>query len=217
MFSNFLKKVKNNLDFRTKSLLLLSLVFNFIYAIFLFIVSKIYFSKWFYVMSIYYGLLSIARVFMFFQTNPNKQTVKKILIMRLCGYFLFLLNVVVSVMMFIIIYTDQPIKHHEITVIALATYTFSALTLSIIGSVKHLRKNDYVYSCVKVISLISVSVSMVTLTNTMLTTFGEENLLLRSITLPLLSGAVSIFIIVCAIFMIIKANKDLRILKNEEK
>ena len=48
----------------------------------------------------------------------------------------------------------------------------------------------------------------------MLSTFGESNLLLRSIILPVLSGFVSIFIIVCAIIMIRKANLDLRKLKN---
>ena len=56
---------------------------------------------------------------------------------------------------------------------------------------------------------------MLTLTNTMLATFGSENELLRSIILPILSGVVAIFIIVCAILMIKKANNDLKVLKNE--
>ena len=106
---------------------------------------------------------------------------------------------------------------YEITVIALATYTFSSLTVAIVSSIKQLRKNDYVYACVKAISLISASVSLVTLTNTMLVTFGEENVLLRSIILPLLSGTVAVFIIVSAVFMIRKANLNLRKLGNEQE
>ena len=58
---------------------------------------------------------------------------------------------------------------------------------------------------------------MATLTNTMLATFGEDNLLLRKIILPLLCGAIAIFIIVCAILMIRKATIDIRTLKNEEE
>ena len=195
----------------------LSLIFNFSYALFLFVISRVYASKWFFVMSIYYVLLSMARIFIFSQINLKRELRKKISIMRACGCFLFLLNVVVSVMMFVLIYTAGYVKHHEITVIALAAYTFFALTTAIISCVKHLKNNDYIYSCAKVISLISASVSLVTLTNTMLTTFGEENLLLRSIVLPILSGAVSVFIIVCAIFMIRKANLDLKVLKNEKE
>jgi hypothetical protein len=120
-------------------------------------------------------------------------------------------------MMFILIYRGQTIKHHEITVITLATYTFSTLTVAIVNSVRYLRKNDHLHSSIKLISLISASVSIVTLTNTMLSTFGAENTLLRSIILPILSGVVSLFIIACAVMMIRKANLDLRVLRNEKE
>ena len=53
--------------------------------------------------------------------------------------------------------------------------------------------------------------------NTMLSTFGEGNMVLRNIILPILSGAVALFIIVCAALMIYKANMDLRIIKNEKE
>ena len=140
----------------------------------------------------------------------EKNLRKKISTMRACGFFLFLVNVAVSVMMIVLSYTLSHIKHHEITVITLATYTFSSLTLAIISSIKHLKNNDHVYFCVKAISLISASVSMVTLTNTMLATFGDGNTLLRSIILPIISAVVSVFIIVCAVLMVKKANRALR-------
>ena len=215
MVSALLKKIKENIEFKIKLFLLISLIFNFGYAIFLFVVSQMYFSKWFFVMSLYYALLSTARIFIFFEINSQSPLRKKILIMRACGYFLLLLNLVVSVMIFLLIYTAPHAKYHEIIVITLAAYTFSALTLAIVNIVRYLKKNEYVYSCAKVISLISASVSMLTLTNTMLATFGSENELLRSIILPILSGVVAIFIIVCAILMIKKANNDLKVLKNE--
>ena len=217
MFFSIFDRIKKDTNYRIKIFLYFSLIFNIVYAIFLFVVSQIYFSKWFFVMSIYYGLLSTARIFIFFQTNPKKDTRSKIKTMRACGYFLLLINLVVSIMMFILIYRNNIIKHHEITVITLATYTFSSLSFAIIGILRHLKRNNHVYSCVKIISLISASVSLVTLTNTMLATFGENDLSLRKIILPILCGAISIFIIVCAILMIRKANLDLRILKNEEE
>lgn len=212
--SAFVEKIKTDAPFRIKLFLCLSFLFNIAYSIFLFIVARIYSSKWFFVISVYYGLLSLSRLFVFRQSSPKKTLVSKIKTMRVCGYFLLFINLVFSTMTFILIYGRQHAQYHEITVITLATYTFTSLTVAIINSVKYLRKNDHLHSCAKLISLISASVSIVTLTNTMLFTFGENEILLRSIILPLLSGAVAIFIIICAILMIRKANSDLRILDN---
>lgn len=212
-----IERVRFDVPYRIKLFLRLSFIFNLAYSAFLFIISRIYSSKWFFVMSIYYGLLSMARVFVYLQLSPKKQLVSKIKTMRACGFFLLSINLVFSTMMFLLIHGNQYVKHHEIIVITLATYTFTSLTMAIINSIKYLRKTDHLHSSAKIISLISASVSIVTLTNTMLSTFGEENLLLRSIILPILSAFVAVFIIACAIFMIRKANSDLRILKNEKE
>ena len=213
--TSFLKKIKLDTDYRVRVFLTFSFVFNIIYSIFLFIVSKMFFSKWFFIMAIYYGLLSMVRVFISLKNRKQVTKNKEVIIMRTVGYFLFVLNLVVSIMMFLLIYTTQYVKHHEITVITLATYTFCTLTVAVIGVIKYLKYNNHVFYSIKVINLISASVSIVTLTNTMLTTFDSDDSVLRSIILPILSALISIFIIYCAIMMIIKANKELRLLKNE--
>ena len=66
---SLLKKIKLDCDYRTNFFLLLSFIFNIIYSIFLFVVSQIFFSKWFFVMAIYYGLLSMVRVFIFLKNR----------------------------------------------------------------------------------------------------------------------------------------------------
>ena len=214
MFSAFFERIKSDVAFRIKLFLCLSFIFNIAYSIFLYVIGRIYSSKWFLVISIYYGLLSLSRIFVFLQISPKKRLVSKIKTMRVCGFFLLSINLVFSTMMFILIYGNQYVQHHEITVITLATYTFTSLTIAIINTIKYLRKNDHLHSCAKLISLISASVSIVTLTNTMLSTFGENEPLLRSIVLPLLSAFIALFIIACAFLMIRKANLDLRILEN---
>ena len=217
MLSTLFERIKMDTAFRIKLFLCLSFIFNITYSVFLFVVGQLYYSEWFFILAIYYGLLSVARIFVYLQISTPKTLITKIKTMRACGYFLLPINLIFSTMTFLLIYGDQYTKHHEITVITLATYTFTCLTIAIINSIKYVRKKDHLYSSAKIIGLISASVSIVTLTNSMLSTFGESNLLLRSIILPILSGFVSIFIIVCAIFMIRKANLDLRILKNGEK
>ena len=212
---SFIEKITQNARFRIKFLLWLSLVFNLAYSLFLFFIAKQNHSRWFLVCSIYYGLLSITRFFVLKQTHEGKRNCQKIKTLRACGCFLFAINVVVSAMIFLLIHSEINAKYHEITVITIATYTFLSLTLAIIGSVKFAKENDYVFFSIKIINLISASVSLVTLTNTMLATFGEDNEPLRRIILPLLSGFVAFFIITVAILMIVKANFDLRVYKHE--
>ena len=214
---SFFDRIKTDIHFRVKTLLRGSIVVNAIYSVFLFVLSPIYSSKWFFAISIYYGLLFISRIVIFYQINPKRQLRSKILTMRACGYFLLLINLAVSTMMFILIHASNNIKYHEIIVISLATYVFWSVGIAIASSIKEIKKNNHVYSCVKLISLISASVSLVTLTNTMLITFGENNVQLRNIIMPILCAVVAVFIIICAIFMIKKANFDLRVLSNEKE
>ncbi|MBO5851986.1 MAG: hypothetical protein J6R29_06615 [Clostridia bacterium] len=119
-------------------------------------------------------------------------------------------------MSFILINETPISKYHEIIVISLATYTFFLLGDAIVGSVKTIKINNHVFLSAKLISLTSASVSLLSLTNTMLVTWGKENVALRSIILPLLCAGISIFIIVCAIFMIRKSILDLWNMKNDE-
>lgn len=210
------ERIKRDSRFRTKLFLLLSLIANLLYATFLFIVGWVYDSKWFFVMAIYYGCLSFSRVFVLLQTSPKKGAASKIKTMRACGAFLLMINVAVSTLMFLLIFEGQVVKHHEITVIGLATYTFSSLTVAIVNTIKYVKQNDHVRSSIKIISLTSASVSMVTLTNTMLATWGSEKTLLRSVTLPMISVVVFALIVVGALLMISKANSDLRMLQDEK-
>ena len=203
-----LYRIRRDTHYRIKLLLSLSLILNLTYSIFLFIISQVQDSKWFFVMSMYYGSLSIIRFFIFLQLKKSEQRRLKINTARFFGYFLLLINIIVSIMMFILIFQNQPVKHHEITVIALATYTFFMLTTAVISCIKFVRRNELIYTSIKVLSLISASVSLVTLTNTMLATFGEDNMELRSIILPILCSFVSVFIIITAFLMIRKTKEN---------
>ena len=214
-----LDRLKQDERFNSTLFLTISLIWNWAYAVFLLIVSKIEASNWFFVMAIYYAFLFLIRFFVLqniLYAKKSTSVQSEIKVFRLCGIFLLFINVAVSTMAFIMIYTNPPVRYHEITVIAIATYTFTSLTVAIVSCVRFLKRTAYAYSALKFISLISASVSMLTLTNTMLATFGADNALLRSIILPLLGVAVSVLIIATAIFMIYKANLGLKECKDEK-
>ena len=210
-------RLKSDVHFRIKFVLCVSLCCNGIYSGFLVLLGKIYLSNWFFSIAIYYGLLFLVRLTLFLYVKPNCSNMSKLKTMRFSGCFLLLINLVVSTMMFILANGYHQVQYHTITVIAIATYTFGSLIIVIISNFKHFKKYNQIYFCIKIISLASASVSLVTLTNVMLSTFGANNHLLRSIVMPLLSGVVALFITASAIFVIYKSNLLLKKIKNEKQ
>jgi hypothetical protein len=64
---------------------------------------------------------------------------------------------------------DVTIVHHQITTIAMAAYTFTALALAIVGIVKDRDKKSLVFMVSKAVSLVAALVSIITLENAMIT------------------------------------------------
>lgn len=134
---------------------------------------------------------------------------------RLCGWIFLVMNLALSLMVFFMVYWNRTLRHHEITTIALAAYTFTAFTMAIINMVKYRKYNSPVYSASKAISLASACVSMLTLEATMLTTFGAGTMgtITRKIFLGCTGGVISVFVVVMAIYMIRQSSKKLKDLK----
>lgn len=194
-----------------------SFLWDFIYSIFQFLLGIYNKSFWFYTLSAYYFLLAIMRYYLSKHTKKYKagemyeMELKKY---NFCGWMLLLMNIIVSVMIFFFIYWNKTFYHHEIITIAIATYTFIAFTVAIVNYVKYKKYKSFIYSIVKTISLVSASVSMMTLTVTMLTTFGSDsNEYFNKIMIRFVGAAVAIFIIVMAIIVIINSKKKKKELK----
>ena len=106
-----------------------------------------------------------------------------------------------------------------ITAIAMAAYTFTALTAAIINVIKYRKYNSPVYSAAKVISLAAALVSMLTLESTMLTTFGEKTMTAaaQKWMLGATGGGISALIVAMAIYMMVVGTKKLKQLKTEDE
>ena len=96
----------------------------------------------------------------------------------------------------------------------MATYTFTALTLAILNAVRYRKFNSPAVSAAKAISLAAACVSMLTLENTMLSTFSNDAMTPEKtrLFLSISGGAASVFIIAMSVYMIIQANRRLRLL-----
>jgi len=173
---------------------------------------------WFYSLAGYYICLAAMRFFLARYTikhKPGEKMREELIRYRLCGWIFLAMNLTLSLMVFFMVYWNRTFLHHEITTIALAAYTFTAFTMAIINMVKYRKYNSPVYSASKVISLTSACVSMLTLEATMLTTFGDGTMdaITRKIFLGCTGGAISVFVVVMAIYMIKQSSKQLKELK----
>lgn len=191
-----------------------SFTFNAVYAVFQLCLGLRHASVWFYAMAVYYLLLAMMRLMLasYARTHaPGEQMLMEWSAYRNCGKLLLVMNLALAVIILYFVCQIRVFRHHEITTIAMAAYTFASLALAIVNAVRYSRYKSPVYSAAKAISLASASVSVLTLENAMLTAFGQENSeLFRQIMLGATGSGVVLFVIGMAVYMISRANRELR-------
>lgn len=136
---------------------------------------------------------------------------------RACGWIFLVMNLALTLIVFFMLYWNRTFQHHMITAITMAAYTFTAFTVAIVNMVKYKKYNSPIFSASKAISFSAACVSMLTLASTMLTTFsdGTMSMLEQKIILGSLGFAVSVVVVVMAIYMIAQGTKKLKQLNTE--
>lgn len=212
--NKYIVRLRTDRHLRIKISLLASFLFNVVYAIFQFFIGLYHGSFWFYSMFAYYLSLAVMRYFLMRHTLANQVNEKpklELLKYYFCGWMMLFLNLVLSVMVFFMVYWNRTFNHHQITTIALAAYTFTSFTMAIVGFIKYRKLNSPVYSAAKSISLTSACVSIITLEATMLTAFGNDlDIVVRKLFLGLTGGVVSIFVLTIAINIIVHGTRQLK-------
>ncbi len=204
---------------RVKVSLYGSLAFNTVYALFQLWLGFYHHTFWYYSLAGYYISLAVMRFFLVRHTQkytPGERMREELIKYRACGWVFLIMNLALSLMIFFMVYWNRTFNHHEITAIAMAAYTFTSFTTAIVNMVRYRKYNSPVYSASKAISFAAACVSMLTLTSTMLTTFGDGTMDLsaRRLMLGLVGGAVSAVVMTMAVYMIAESNKKL---KSKEK
>ncbi|MDD6799906.1 MAG: hypothetical protein PUE85_05785 [Firmicutes bacterium] len=208
--------------FRVNVSLYGSLLWNTAYAVFQLGLGFCHHSFWFFSLAGYYICLAVMRFFLVGYTSkhkPGEKMTEELVKYRACGIAFLLLNLSLSIMIFFMVYWNRTFKHHEITTIAMAAYTFVTFSAAVVNIVKYRKYNSPVYSASKAISLAASCVSMLTLESTMLTTFndGSMDMTARRIMLGASGGVISVFIISMAVFMIAHGTKKLKLLQSEKE
>ena len=197
-----------------------SLAWNALYGILQLWLGFYHHTFWFYSIGAYYICLGVMRFFLVRHTTryaPGERMQTELKKYRACGIVFLVMNLALALIIFFMVYWNRTFEHHMITAIAMAAYTFTALTTAIINVIKYRKYNSPVFSASKAISLAAALVSMLTLESTMLTTFGDGTMtvMAQKWMLGATGGAISILIVATAIYMIVVGSKKLKELKSE--
>ena len=213
--NKFLRKWIEDTRFRVNVSLYSSFFWNTAYALFQLWLGFYHHTFWFYSLGIYYLCLALMRFFLVRHTRKYKareNLLRENIKYRICGWIFLFMNLSLSLIVFFMVYWNRTFVHHEITTIAMAAFTFTSLTFAIINVIKYRKYQSPIYSASKIISLASACVSILTLESTMLTTFGDESMTLvgRRWLLGATGGAISVFFLVAAIYMIMQSTKAIK-------
>ncbi len=213
--NKYAKRWWEDAGLRVKTSLYGTLIWNISYAALQLGMGVKHKTFWFCSLAGYYFLLAVMRFFLLRHTSRHtagERMGAELRKYRTCGIILLFMNLALALIIFFMVYWNRTFKHYEITTIALAAFTFISLTRAIINMVKYRKYNSPVFSASKAISLASACVSLLILESTMLTTFGDGtvDLTMRRIMLGATGGAVSVFIILMAINMILEGTKKIK-------
>lgn len=228
----FFKAIKNenkyvklwlgDLSLRSNITLYSSSLWNAIYAVFQLWLGFYHHTFWYYSLGGYYICLVVMRFYLVRYLRKNKPGEKMDIELkryRFCGWIFLVMNMVLALIIFFMVYWNRTFEHNMITAIAMAAYTFTTFTVAIINLIKYRKYKSPILSASKTTSMAAACVSMLTLESTMLTTFndGSVSLTSRRIMLGTTGAAVSVFVITMTVFMIVQSTKRINKLKNQEE
>ena len=204
-------RLEEDKRYRIVSFAICGFAVNILYALYngaLGIISR---SIWFLFLCAYYTILSSMRFGVIMQDRRNISTEN--FITRFCGIMLIMMSFVLSGVVYLSVTNNVAVKHQEIIMITIATYTFYKVVLAIVNTVKIRKENSLLLSTIRNIGCADAAVSMLSLQRSMLVSFGEMERSKIYIMNALTGAGVFIVIIALGISMIVKSSK--KTTKNE--
>ena len=220
MENKYAQKWLNDTRLRVNVSLYGSFAWNALYGVFQLWLGIYHHTFWFSSLGAYYICLGVMRFFLVRHTQkyaPGERMRIELIKYRACGWVFLVMNRALARILVFMIYWNRTFRHHMITAIAMAAYTFTSFSMAIVNVVKYKKYNSPVFSASKAISFAAACVSMLTLTSTMLTTFsdGTMDVLTQKMMLGSVGIAVSGVVVTMAIYMIAQSTKKLKKINTE--
>ena len=204
---------------RIKLSLFGTLLFNVVYSLFQLALGIVGNSLWFYSLAGYYFLLALMRLALFYHTqkhSPGEMMLREQLIYRMCGIGLLPMTLALSVIIGYVAMKSQANVQGMIITIAMAAFTFTSFSIAIVNVFRYRKYNSPVWTASKALGFVSALVSMLTLEDAMIASFGsEEGENFRQTMAGFTGAGIVAVVIAIAIFMIINSTKRIKEYKNQ--
>ncbi len=145
-----------------------SFVVNLVFAVYNCVIGFSAHSWWFITIGSYYTILASTRLFVL-KSKDNKQI--EIFVKRVTGVLLIVLSFCLIGMNILSGIKERGTAFHEIVMIAFATYSFTKITIAIIGMVRSKHKVTPIVKTLRNIAFADAVVSVSTLQRSMLVSF----------------------------------------------
>lgn len=208
-----IKRYKNDLNLRIKVSLCFGVGVNLLYSTFNLMLGIINRSVWFYSLSAYYFLLCVMRSSLLkdAQSETKLSTQKQWVRYRFCGIVLIGMNIVLSAIVFYVVYQNKGFTYHYIHTIAMAAYTFTVTVLAIINVIRYRKCEKPIVSAVKYVNMTAALVSILSLETAMLNAFGKESdEAFRWIMTSCTGAGVCLSVLAIGVYMVVKSAKELK-------
>lgn len=149
-----------------------SLALNVIYAIGNCVIGFTAHSWWFITVGVYYVVLTVTRYSVLqVKRKANEDYETALFVRRITGILLVVLSFCIIGVNIMSAVKERGTAFHEIVMITIATYTFTKITIAIIGMVRAKKSSSPVLKALRNISLADAFVSIYTMQRSMLVSF----------------------------------------------
>lgn len=211
----FLHRYLTDVPFRMRVSLYLSLAVNLLYAVMKLFLGVYYRSVWLETFGVYYTLLALMRFLLLRHGRRNafgKELVLELRQYRMCGVILLLMNLALSGVVILVVKQNRGFTYAGYLIYVMVLYTFYRSIAAAVHVVKYRKYNSPVMSAAKAVNMAAALVSMLSLETAMLTQFddGSGDPYFRSVMTAATGGAVCVFVLATAAFMIARATIRLK-------
>lgn len=207
-----LSQLLEDVPYRARLMLVVSLVVNSLYAGFNALSGLYYHSPWFGTLAAYYLLLSVLRFLLArfahrhgFAGNKTAQWKRY----RLCGALLIPMNFALAGVVVLTLKQQGGFHYGSMLIYIMALYAFYVTISGVVSLVRTRKYKSPMLSAARVVSLAAALVSMLSLEVAMLAQFGGGEFFRRAMIVST-GGAVCFVLVGMASFVIVRATQELK-------
>ncbi len=204
------EKYMTDVRFRAGVSLYQGFFINLLYIVMKLVSGIMYRSLWFIALAFYYILLAVMRFMLVRRLNVQDEA-SELRRYRLCGIMLLFMNQALAGIVVFMVHQNRGFDYPGLLIYAMAAYAFYAVIVAVINIVKTRKHKSPILSAAKAINLVAAMVSILSLETAMLAQFGgDDDPLFRQVMTAATGGGVCTIVIGMAIYMIWRANKNLK-------